>query len=66
MKELGRYHQVNLLEGMEGHTLALFTRVLGWTAAEVQVLLAGVRSEVTDRSLHIYGKFYWVYGQKPE
>lgn len=66
MKELGRFMQANFLEGMEAHSLALLTRVLGWKQDEVQIFLAGVRQEVMDRSLHIYVKFYFVYGQKVE
>jgi hypothetical protein len=66
MKELGRYMQVNMIESMESYSMALFTRVLGWSPDEVNIFLAGVRQELTDRSLHIYAKFYFVYGQKPE
>jgi hypothetical protein len=66
MKELGRYNQVNSLESMESYSLALFTRVLGWKPEEVQVFLAGVRQELMDRSIHIYVKHYFVYGQKEE
>jgi hypothetical protein len=46
--------------------MALFTRVLGWSTDEVKDFFAGVRRELTNRSLHIYAKFYFVYGQKPE
>jgi hypothetical protein len=66
MKELGRYMQVNMIESMESYSMALFTRVLGWSPDEVNIFLAGVRQELTDRSLHLYAKFYFVYGQKPE
>ncbi|RMJ29068.1 Methyltransferase [Aspergillus sp. HF37] len=64
MKELGAYQQVNMLEGMETYTLALFTRVLGWSTESVQVFLSEVWKEVVNRKLHLYGKFYFVYGQK--
>lgn len=64
MKELGRYQQVNMIEGLESYSLALFTRVLGWSNEEVQVFFTGVRQELKNRSLHIYTKFYYVYGQK--
>ncbi|RMJ22390.1 Methyltransferase [Aspergillus sp. HF37] len=64
LKEIGRFQQVNMLEGQETFTLALFTRVLGWSAEEVTVFLADVRKELVDRSIHIYGKFFFVYGQK--
>jgi hypothetical protein len=66
MKDLGRYNQVNVLEGLEAYTLASLTRVLGWDMQEVEVFFAGVRRELVDRSLHTYVKFYFVYGQKEE
>ncbi|RMJ28405.1 Methyltransferase [Aspergillus sp. HF37] len=66
MKDIGRYQQVNMLEGMEAYSLALFTRVLGWSVQEVHVFFAGVRQELMDRSLHVYTKYYYVYGQKEE
>lgn len=66
MKELGRYQQVNMLESFEAWSMALLTRVLGWSTEEVQALLGGARKESVDRSLHLYVKYYWVYGQKPE
>jgi hypothetical protein len=64
LKELGRYHQVNMLEALEAYSLALMTRFLGWSVADVQLLLAGVRRELLDRKLHIYSKMYVVYGQR--
>ncbi|KAL2870374.1 class I SAM-dependent methyltransferase [Aspergillus lucknowensis] len=64
LKELGRYHQANMLEALEAYSLALMTRFLGWTVEDVQVLLVGVRKEVTDRTLHIYSRLYVVYGQR--
>lgn len=66
MKELGRFEQVNMLEAMESYSLALFTRVLGWTPEAVQVFLTGVREEIVDRSIHAYVRFHCVYGQKEE
>jgi hypothetical protein len=64
LKDIGRYQQVNMIESMESYSLALFTRFLGWSIQEVQAFFAGVRGELVDRSLHIYTKFYFVYGQK--
>lgn len=65
LKEIGRFQQVNMIEGLETFTLALFTRVLGWSAEEVTVFLADVRKELVDRSIHVYTKFCFAYGQKP-
>ncbi|GAD92425.1 TAM domain methyltransferase, putative [Paecilomyces variotii No. 5] len=66
LKELGRYQQVLMLEALEAYSFALFTRVLGWTNAEIQLLLVGVRKELLDRQFHGYSKLYFVYGKKPE
>lgn len=66
LKELGRYQEVNMVESMEAYSLALFTRVLGMQVQEVRDFFLGVRQELVDRSLHLYGKFHFVYGQKEE
>lgn len=66
MKELGRYQQAMMLEALDAYSFALFTRVLGWSHAEIQMLLVGVRRELQDRSFHGYSRLYFVYGQKPE
>ncbi|CAI7570984.1 unnamed protein product [Penicillium viridicatum] len=65
LKELGRYHQLNMFEAMPIYTYALFSRVLGWTRAEIEGLLAGIRMELRDTSYHLYTKVRMVYGQKP-
>lgn len=53
-----------MLEALEAYSLALFTRVLGWSVARIQLLLVHVRKELLDRSLHVYSRYYVVYGQK--
>jgi hypothetical protein len=53
-KMLGYWHLENTLEGLEGFTLANFTRLLNWTPDEVQVFLAGVRSDTKNRKIHNY------------
>jgi NTP pyrophosphatase (non-canonical NTP hydrolase) len=54
-----------MLEAAEPYTLALFTRILKWTNEECQELIEGVKREILDRSIHMYGKMYFVYGRKP-
>ncbi len=53
-KELGAWNLENITSGIEGMTMALFTRGLGWTAEEVQVFLAKVRSDLRNRKMHTY------------
>jgi hypothetical protein len=39
---------------MQAVSLMLFTNVLGWTVAEVEVLLTQVRKEAKNRDIHAY------------
>ncbi|KAE8418606.1 S-adenosyl-L-methionine-dependent methyltransferase [Aspergillus pseudocaelatus] len=64
LKELGRYHQVNMIEAMPPYCYALFTRQLGWERVEIEALLAGMRKELRDTSLHLYSRLHIVYGQR--
>jgi hypothetical protein len=66
MKELGRYQQAMMLEALDAYSFGLFTRILGWENSRIQILLAGVRKELADRTIHTYAQMYFVYGQKPE
>lgn len=53
-----KFSCLNYLQGLEGFTLAPFTRILDWTVEEVQVFLAQVRTESTNRKMHGYQKGY--------
>ncbi|KAL5337989.1 S-adenosyl-L-methionine-dependent methyltransferase [Aspergillus crustosus] len=66
LKELGRYHQVNMFEAISPYCYALFTRQLGWQRPEIEALVAGIRKELRDTSIHLYSKVHVLYGQKPE
>lgn len=54
LKEIGMWGNLAMVEGIEAISIALFTRVLGWGRAEVEVLLARVRTELKDRKIHSY------------
>lgn len=51
-KEVGAFNLVELREGLEGFSLALFTRILGWSKDKSGVLLRKVREDLDDRNLH--------------
>lgn len=53
-KELGLWNNENLCSGFEGLCMAPFTRAHGWTREEVLVLMAEVRKNFRDRSIHAY------------
>ena len=54
LKELGGWAQASSLQGVEAMTLALFTRVLGWSAEETTVFCAEVRKDFKNFGLHGY------------
>jgi hypothetical protein len=44
----------NIVSGLQGISVALFTRVLGWSTEELEVLMAGVRKDLKNRKMHCY------------
>ncbi|KAJ5463297.1 hypothetical protein N7475_008241 [Penicillium sp. IBT 31633x] len=64
-REIGRYNQCSLLMAVESYSLALFTRVLGWSNNDTQVFLAGVRKDLKNPAVHTYCNLHVVYGRKP-
>ena len=53
-KKIGAWFHLQTKEGLEGFTLRLFTKVLGWQIEEVQVLLAAVRKDMDNPKIHVY------------
>jgi hypothetical protein len=64
-KEIGLYQQQNMLDASSSYGQAHFTRVLGWSKEEYEILSAGVRRELKDLRLQLYSNLYVVYGRKP-
>lgn len=53
-KELGMWNHENMSSGVEGFTMAAFTRIHNWTKEEVQAFLVDVRKDLKDKSIHGY------------
>lgn len=53
-KKLGRWTFQNMMEGLQGGSLALFTRVLGWSRERVELFLVEVRREAYAQMSHYY------------
>ncbi|KAL0258554.1 hypothetical protein SLS55_006051 [Diplodia seriata] len=66
LKAIGAWNFVQTYEGLEAFVLAVFTRVLGWSAEEVGVFVAGCRREMERGDGHMYLPFYVAWGQRPE
>ena len=54
LKEAGKFQLCAHIEGLEGLSVGLLTRGLKWKAEEVKVLMAKLRPELRDRSIHSY------------
>lgn len=46
-------HQ-NIEPGLEGLSMAIFTRALGWSKQETEVFLVDVRKDLKDTKIHSY------------
>lgn len=66
LKEIGAWQYESWVTGVDAISIAAFTRILGWTPTELEVLLAAVRKEFKDTKIHSYFPIYVVYGRKPE
>lgn len=65
LKEIGRVGKVTLCDAIEPYTLALWTRVLGYSSQEAQEWVDQVRAELLNTSLHTHVMFHYVYAQRP-
>ncbi|KAH8750231.1 S-adenosyl-L-methionine-dependent methyltransferase, partial [Hyaloscypha sp. PMI_1271] len=53
-KTLGLRTLVNAHDGVEGFTMAMFTRVLGWQPEDVQPFFVDVRKDLKNKGIHNY------------
>lgn len=51
-KTIGAYNRLGWEDGIEGWAMFLFTNFMGWQREEVQVLIAGIRKELRNQSIH--------------
>ncbi|BCS18375.1 class I SAM-dependent methyltransferase [Aspergillus puulaauensis] len=65
LKKIGQWNMVNTLDGLHGFSARLCTQVLGMSAAELELLLAQSRKDITNPKVHSYWSIVVAYGQKP-
>ena len=53
-KEIGAWNYLQCMEGLEAFTYALFTRVLGYSQAEVDVVCAKIREDMKNPKMHTF------------
>jgi hypothetical protein len=54
METTGMWNLENMTPSLEGFSMALFTRVLGWSKEEVETFLIDVRKDMKDPKIHAY------------
>ncbi|KAK6526638.1 hypothetical protein TWF694_005219 [Orbilia ellipsospora] len=65
LKEAGGYQMVNFLEALEGLSLRMFQAAYNMSVDEIHVLLAKVRSDIKNKSIHTYYNLHRYVAQKP-
>ena len=66
LKEIGRLMRVQMIQSVPSFMLAYYTRVLGHSMERTQATMALVKQEFQDRSLHLYLRWHFVCGRKPQ
>ena len=57
-KEVGAWNFLQLNEGLDGMIAYLFSRELGYSKEEIDVLAAAMRKQIKDPKIH---SFFWMY-----
>lgn len=65
LKQAGLYQYYALAEGLHGMSVKVFDKGLGWSLDELEVLLAGARTELKSSRIHSYWPTFVIMGQKP-
>ena len=65
LKEVGAWNYLQITEGLEGFIYALFTRQLGYSQKECDVVCAKIRTEMKDPKIHAMFYLHAAYGKKP-
>jgi SAM-dependent methyltransferase len=55
-KYLSLWLQHDILSGLEALSMALFTRVLGWSPEKLKDFLEGVKKDIKDTKIHAYSE----------
>lgn len=64
LKEIGKIFRIQMIEAIPTFSIAYYTRVLGFSLEQAQIMVAGVRSEFLNRKLHLYLRWHFVTGRK--
>lgn len=65
MKQVGLWQQVNLMHGLQGFTVKLFTEFKGYSEDQVTSLLEKVKADLGNKEIHAYLRVMVLTAQKP-
>jgi SAM-dependent methyltransferase len=65
-RPLGARAMLNVMSGIEGFTLAMFTKALGWTVEDTQAFIVEVKRDMRDDNLRKVMDLHVVYSQRPK
>ncbi|KAL3422772.1 methyltransferase domain-containing protein [Phlyctema vagabunda] len=65
LKLIGAFEIHNLLNGLSGMSLRMFSRAWGWSPEQTEVFLVNVRKDLRNLRYHTYYEFLVVRGRKP-
>ena len=57
-KHVGAWNYLQITEGLEAFTYAIFSRQLGYTRPEIDVICANIRREIKNPNLHALFHLY--------
>ncbi|PBP25931.1 S-adenosyl-L-methionine-dependent methyltransferase [Diplocarpon rosae] len=66
LKDIGRWYNLGLTQGLQALSLGPLTRVRQWTAAEVEALIADVKKEICSKRYHFYCNMYVPLPRRPD
>ncbi|KAH8697758.1 S-adenosyl-L-methionine-dependent methyltransferase [Talaromyces proteolyticus] len=65
LKCIGRSYVFLMQHALEGYTLRLFTKTLGWSKEDTDALISRVQEELKQDDLRLYSYFHLFIGHKP-
>lgn len=64
-KDIGRWFNLGLCQGLEAFTLGPLTRILGWNRERVQKLVAEVKKEICTKRHEVYCEMHIWTARRP-
>ncbi|KAJ4246828.1 hypothetical protein NW762_013380 [Fusarium torreyae] len=66
LKEIGQVQSIQEAKLIASYTPGIFSRYLHWKEAEIQVLMAQVKKDLSNPDVHLYVPVHFIWGKKPE